>query len=367
MSGSTTERQVADSTAQVQALQELIRGGFDSYHTTRGICAFRFPYDARLNFTVHLEPGRVGFTPGLAEGATAMLTFQPSALEAIIGEQGQLDFRDPRQAEALKMEGENGLCLLVVHSWQRPTAWALGVLAKAEETSRQRHLSRPIERLERLEAPSEDEVQERIHAGIPFIVTGLEPTALQGLTLAEFGASFGQALLSVPGEPEPVKLAELLARISAKSGGPLYTLGTDLPKELVPHLPPAYFSSRVHIPQIWFGAGKNAREPVTPIHRDLGTGFLRQVYGRKRLTLFAPDEAPCVYAKAAFFNYQSCWVEPHAPDLERFPRFAEAHPVEAELAPGELFVQPPGWFHQVYSLDEVTLSVSHFLYEGLSI
>ncbi|HYH95373.1 cupin-like domain-containing protein, partial [Hyalangium sp.] len=74
-----------------------------------------------------------------------------------------------------------------------------------------------------------------------------------------------------------------------------------------------------------------------------------------------PHEAPCVYPKGAFFGYQLCWVKPHAPDLERFPRFREAHPIELLLAPGELLVQPVGWFHQVYSLDDVTLSVSHFL------
>ncbi|MDY7231463.1 cupin-like domain-containing protein [Hyalangium rubrum] len=348
---------------QVLALQELIRGGFERHHTHRGVCAFRFPHDARLDFSAHLEPGQIRFTPGAAEGANAALTLQASALEAITSLGGQIDFRDPRLAEALKAEGENELYLQVVHSWQRPSAWALGVLARAEETSRRR--TRTIERLERLAAPSEAEVLERIRAGIPFIVTGLEPTRLVGMTIAEFGKTFGQARLALPGAPEPVSLAALLERISQKSGGPLYTLGTDLPEDLVPHFPPAYFADQVHPPQIWFGAGKNPSEPVTPIHRDLGTGFLQQVYGRKRLTLFAPHEAPCVYPRAAFLNYQACWVAPHAVDLQHFPRFAEAHPVEAVLEPGELFIQPPGWFHQVYSLDEVTLSVSHFLYEGL--
>ncbi|WP_224248523.1 cupin-like domain-containing protein [Hyalangium gracile] len=354
---------VADSQKQVLALQSLIRDGLESHHTLRGTCAFRFAHDERLNFSVHLGQGHVGFSPGVAAGADAAVTMQPSALAFILASEGQIDFRDPTLAEAVKVEGATELYLHVAHSWLRPTELELRMLARAEERSRQRQQAGPIERLERLEAPSEAEVLKRIQASTPFIITGCMPEKLVGMTLAQFGATYGHVGLSLAGEDAPVSLATLLSRIGAKKDGELYTRGTVLPDELVPLFPPAYFAEQVSLPQIWFGAGRNPSEPVTPLHRDCDPGFLLQVFGRKRLTLFPPHEAACVYPKGAFCSYQLCWVKPHAPDLEQFPRFKEAHPVEVLLSPGEMLVQPTGWFHQVYSLDEVTLSVSHFLIE----
>jgi hypothetical protein len=355
----------ADSSKQVLALQGVIRDGLESHHTLRGTCAFRFAHDERLNFSVHLDAGGVEFTPGIAAGATATVTMQASALDFILASEGLIDFRDPALAEKVKVEGETEFYLLVAHSWLRPAADELHVLAQAEETSRQRQqLAGPLDRLERLAAPSEAEVMRRIQAGIPFIITGLAPPRLRGMTLAEFASAFGHVRLTLAGEGEPVALASLLSRIAQRKGGELYTRGTVMPEELAPYFPPAYFARWLSVSQLWFGAGKNPSEPVTPLHRDVATGFLLQVYGRKRLTLFPPHEAPCVYPKGAFSGYQLCWVKPHAPDLERFPRFKEAHPIEFFLAPGELLVQPVGWFHQVYSLDDVTLSVSHFLAES---
>src|SRR4051794_35126191 len=95
----------ANSSKQVHTLQALIRGGFESHHAMRGVCAFRFVQDEGLNFTVHLEPGRVQLTPGIEDGADATLTLQAAALEAITAAEGQIDFRDPLLAETLKVEG----------------------------------------------------------------------------------------------------------------------------------------------------------------------------------------------------------------------------------------------------------------------
>jgi hypothetical protein len=354
-----------DPSKQALALQRVIQEGLESHHTIRGTCAFRFAHDENLSFSVHLDTGRVEFTPGISAGAAATVTMQASALDFILSSNGLIDFRDPLLAENVKVEGDTVFYLLVAHSWLRPGADELQVLAQAEETSRQRHQSAgPLKQVERLEAPSEAEVMKRIRAGIPFIITGLSPARLGGMTLEGFGKAFGHVRITLAGEGEPIALASLLSRISKQADGELYTRGTVMPEELAPSFPPAYFADRMSVSQLWFGAGKNPDEPVTPLHRDVATGFLQQVYGSKRITLFPPHEAPCVYPHGAFTGYQLCWIKPHAPDLKQFPRFREAHPIEFTLVPGEILVQPAGWFHQVYSLDDVTLSVSHFLFEG---
>ena len=65
-------------------------------------------------------------------------------------------------------------------------------------------------------------------------------------------------------------------------------------------------------------------------------------------------------ALKAYNNYQPCWFKPEAPDFAIYPKAREAKCVSVTLNPGELLVQPAGWFHQVYALDSPNMSVSYF-------
>jgi hypothetical protein len=139
-----------------------------------------------------------------------------------------------------------------------------------------------------------------------------------------------------------------------------YTEGCALPEVMAAEFVPAYFSLHDYIePQIWLG-NVPTHVAASSLHRDPLDGFLYQVIGRKRLLMFAPDQAPLLYPMKAYNNYQPCWVKPEEPDLERYPKFKQARPIEVILHPGELLVQPAGWFHVVYCLDTPTFSVSHF-------
>jgi hypothetical protein len=102
----------------------------------------------------------------------------------------------------------------------------------------------------------------------------------------------------------------------------------------------------VYLINLWFGPGGN----VTRLHYDVPNNFLIQFYGRKRITLFSPQDTGRVYpfrTKA----YNMSQVDIDAPDLHRFPRFADAQPYEAEIGPGDMLYIPPYWWHQVYSLE----------------
>jgi hypothetical protein len=59
-------------------------------------------------------------------------------------------------------------------------------------------------------------------------------------------------------------------------------------------------------------------------------------------------------------------VDPFAPDLERFPRFAEAarHAEVATLEPGDAIYIPYGWWHGVESLDPVSILVNYWWTPG---
>ncbi len=104
------------------------------------------------------------------------------------------------------------------------------------------------------------------------------------------------------------------------------------------------------------GSGPN--QVSTLLHRDSGDAFLGQIIGRKRFKLYAPNQTPYMYVYKSYNRDQPCWVDPWAPDLERFPLFKHASAVEFTLMPGELLVIPRGWYHTVLAL-ETTLSVGY--------
>ncbi|CAK0858569.1 unnamed protein product [Prorocentrum cordatum] len=101
---------------------------------------------------------------------------------------------------------------------------------------------------------------------------------------------------------------------------------------------------------VWLGT----RGTVTPCHWDSYNNCLAQVQGSKRAVLLPPAAGPCLYAAeseggvAAQGNVSSVDVE--APDLERFPAYAGARSVSAELEPGDALFIPRGWWHQIRAL-----------------
>lgn len=69
--------------------------------------------------------------------------------------------------------------------------------------------------------------------------------------------------------------------------------------------------------------------------------WLAVIYGRKRLILIPPDQEKFVYAGE---------VDAFNPDLEKFPLYANATPVEFILNPGEILYIPSMWWHQAENL-----------------
>ncbi|MBI3178048.1 MAG: cupin-like domain-containing protein [Deltaproteobacteria bacterium] len=99
---------------------------------------------------------------------------------------------------------------------------------------------------------------------------------------------------------------------------------------------------------------------VTGLHADLvHVNLLAHLYGHKQVTLFAPDQTPCLYPESDEPVQDGLYsrVNAHAPDLAAHPLFAEAQAHVATIGPGELLFIPYGWWHMVRSLD-VTVRVS---------
>ncbi|XP_036136588.1 bifunctional peptidase and arginyl-hydroxylase JMJD5 isoform X2 [Molossus molossus] len=103
----------------------------------------------------------------------------------------------------------------------------------------------------------------------------------------------------------------------------------------------------------WFGPPGT----VSPLHQDPQQNFLAQVLGRKYIRLYHPQESEALYPHGTHLLHNTSQVDVENPDLERFPKFAEAPFLSCVLSPGELLFIPVKHWHYVRALD-LSFSVS---------
>lgn len=111
-------------------------------------------------------------------------------------------------------------------------------------------------------------------------------------------------------------------------------------------------------PNLWLG---NATLVAT--HNDAADNLACVAAGRRRFTLFPPEQEPNLYIGD---NPETPGGRPVSlvnlrdPDYERFPRFAEALETaqRAELAPGDVLFIPKHWWHNVESFGPLNLLVN---------
>ena len=123
------------------------------------------------------------------------------------------------------------------------------------------------------------------------------------------------------------------------------------------HLP---FAPKDVPPLIWMG-----NKTGTHTHFDVQQNIAYVVSGRRRFTLFPPDQTPNLYM-APFENSPSnapvSLVQLEDPDFEKFPRFRIAleHALVAELHPGDAIFIPYMWWHHVKALDRLNVLVNYW-------
>jgi len=100
-------------------------------------------------------------------------------------------------------------------------------------------------------------------------------------------------------------------------------------------------------------------------HQDVPDNIACVVAGRRRITLFPPEQLRNLYIGPLDFNPAGqaiSLVDFAAPDLRRFPRFAEAmrHAQVAELEPGDAVFIPSMWWHHVEGLEAFNVLVNYW-------
>ncbi|HEY0768128.1 MAG TPA: cupin-like domain-containing protein [Steroidobacteraceae bacterium] len=113
-------------------------------------------------------------------------------------------------------------------------------------------------------------------------------------------------------------------------------------------------------PRIWLGTAI-----TTPTHLDEWNNIGCVVSGRRRFTLFPPEQIANLYIGPLDFaptGAPMSLVRLHDPDPERFPRFREAlaAAVSAELEPGDAIFIPPLWWHHVESLEPFNVLINYW-------
>lgn len=113
-------------------------------------------------------------------------------------------------------------------------------------------------------------------------------------------------------------------------------------------------------PRIWLGTAI-----TTPTHCDEWNNMGCVVAGRRRFTLFPPEQVVNLYIGPLDFaptGSPVSLVRLHDPDFARFPRFhqALAAAMTAVLEPGDAIFIPPLWYHNVDSLERFNLMVNYW-------
>lgn len=125
-----------------------------------------------------------------------------------------------------------------------------------------------------------------------------------------------------------------------------------LPALLDAHRSPLLDPAQEQLNAIWIG-----NRTRIGAHWDWPENLIHVIAGRRRYILFPPDQLANLYCGPIDFTPAGqplSLVDFHAPDLDRFPRFAEAlrHARVAELGPGDVLYVPSLWWHHAESLDD---------------
>ena len=170
---------------------------------------------------------------------------------------------------------------------------------------------------------------------------------------------------------ERAGLGEILARIAAgfdaADAPSLYVGSTDLdgyfPGLRADNdlgLDPETFGPHPPLASLWLG-----NRTVAAAHYDMSNNIAVCAVGRRRFTLFPPDQVGNLYPgplEPTPGGQAVSMVDFDTPDYDRHPGFRQALAAAqvADLEPGDVLVYPALWWHQVEALDPFNVLINYW-------
>jgi len=120
------------------------------------------------------------------------------------------------------------------------------------------------------------------------------------------------------------------------------------------------FATNPPLASIWIG-----NRTTATAHYDMSHNLAVCVAGRRRFTLFPPNQVANLYPgplEPTPGGQVISMVDFAAPDFERFPRFREAMAAGqvAELEPGDVLFYPALWWHHVEALEPFNILINYW-------
>lgn len=111
---------------------------------------------------------------------------------------------------------------------------------------------------------------------------------------------------------------------------------------------------------IWLG-----NQSRIAAHYDIPDNIACVAAGRRRFTLFPPDQLKNLYVGPLDFapaGQAISLVDICAPDFKRFPKYRQAleHAQDAELGPGDAIFIPSMWWHHVEGLSDFNVLINYW-------
>ncbi|WOI52668.1 cupin-like domain-containing protein [Parvularcula sp. LCG005] len=120
------------------------------------------------------------------------------------------------------------------------------------------------------------------------------------------------------------------------------------------------FDANPPLVSMWLGTRTTASA-----HFDMSNNMACCLVGRRRFTLFAPDQIANLYPgplEPTPGGQVVSMVDFRQPDYDRYPNFRNAEAVAevAELEPGDILIYPAMWWHHVEALDDFNVMVNYW-------
>jgi hypothetical protein len=156
---------------------------------------------------------------------------------------------------------------------------------------------------------------------------------------------------------------DLLKKHAADAKPPLHYMASTAPENCLPGLTaenPFSLGERQLLESIWIG-----NQSRIPAHYDLPDNIACVAAGRRRFTLFPPDQLTNLYVGPLDMTPAGqpiSVVDFHAPDFDKYPNYKKALDAAftAELGPGDAIFIPSMWWHQVEGLESLNVLINYW-------